>query len=1280
MVQHFSALRQEHWERLNPLRKSTNADSATPHIQFANQLPHGLPFYLSAFFLHQKSNFVIVLPGEKEASRLASEMRCLLDTEKSVLHLPSQGMPQNLNGSAEQSLLANRIAILDQLSSATQPQCIVTSLQGCLEKTPRLQQREAIAICCELEQSISPLELCRQLAHYGYARCPQVEFKGDYCLKGEVLDIVCQSAAIRITFDDETIETMRTFDLFTQRSDAKQLQQVSFFPVTEHFISREEWAALPENLACQIDQSLETVPDSFPPPSKKKKKRSHGQDASGDHLLSEAKAEADAEAEDHPPIEGLRGSAPEDAPRGSAKRGFQEIVVLSAGEWQEWGPRILEFLPQTSFLDSFDSRTVAVFVHAHRLQASTQEMHEMHEIQADDSSLASFLDLASCQTKKTYIFDNYEHQDASANSFNYDPRLAGIHENAMQPGQNLDRQLQEVASRVLEKREKIYLSSSTTNGLKTLAKLFSRFLPESSISQAAATSPSSSLSSSSSSLSNASKGVLTLIQSPLRKGFFIPDLELCLLTDLEILGRRAKTRTRVAGENLAPIAVDYLFDVREGDYVVHLTHGIGKFEKLEKVKTLGVWNDFMIIHYAGDSRLMVPIDQIAMVQKYIGGGGTPPLDSLGKASFRKTKQKMQIQIQEFAEKIVQMQAYRHSVPGVSLAADNEVQYEFAERFRFEETQDQLRAIEAVTADLESGNCMDRLLCGDVGYGKTEVAMRAAFKNVMSGKQVLVVVPTTILALQHIRTFRNRMRDYPIRLACLTRFQSKAELMRIQEDLAETKIDILIGTHATLSGKFDIPNLSLVIIDEEQKFGVLQKEKIKQQFKRIHVLSMSATPIPRTLHLAMSSIRDISIMNTPPPGRKPVKTYIIDPLKTSLLAEAVERELRRRGQIYFLHNSIATLEQRATWFFRTTGIQTESLMIHGRMQREEIQEKLLLFYQGKASILFATSIIENGIDIPNVNTLIIDEAEKFGLAQLYQLRGRVGRSPKQAYAYLMHDSRGAFRKERARQRMLAILESEKLGSGFQIAMRDLEIRGAGNLLGRQQSGTMHALGYELYTRMLHTAIERIQQDGLAAATRVPTTSATTPSASAASPVIGDSGEDSGSQVGPKVSPKVNGRYENLQPCHVKLNTDAFLPEAYLPDVYQRMDFYKRLSAASTRERMDRLSEELADRFGPLPLEAQRFIGQEKIRVLGNQIGIIQISERKISGLSRAILEIGERIQIPLARLLLFIQQHASRLQMKSVGAKELIYLLLPDISPENQLLDLLERLRKLQQDS
>ncbi len=647
-----------------------------------------------------------------------------------------------------------------------------------------------------------------------------------------------------------------------------------------------------------------------------------------------------------------------------------------------------------------------------------------------------------------------------------------------------------------------------------------------------------------------------LVLSELKNGFILPDEKIHIWTENDIFGRSYKRKSRF--KKTSSRAIQSFIDLKEGDHVVHINHGIGRFVKIEKVTADSKIRDFLKLEYSGGDTLFVPLDQISLVQRYVGGSDNPVLDSLGRGTWKKKKERAQGVIDLLAEELLVMYSNRMKLQGYSFPKDTIWQEEFEAEFEFEETPDQLSAIEAVKADMESPRPMDRLVCGDVGYGKTEVAIRAAFKAVMAGKQVLFIAPTTILALQHFNTFNQRFENYPVKIGMVSRFRSAKEVKESIAQFSRGELDLLIGTHALLSGTIKPKNLGLLIIDEEQRFGVNHKEAIKKIKNLVDVLTLSATPIPRTLHMSLTGIRDLSIIETPPKNRQSVETFVLED-NEEIMKLAIEKELERGGQVFYLHNRVETIENEAKEIGKILP-EISIGILHGQLSEDEVEETIMDFNNRKYDLMVTTTIIESGIDMPNVNTMIVRRADMFGLSQLYQIRGRVGRSGRKAHAYLFYPANKSMT-EQAEKRLNTISEYQELGAGFKVAMRDLEIRGAGNLLGTEQSGSIMEIGFDLYVQMLNEAVSKLKQEEITIEVRTV----------------------------------------------VNLASSFYIPEDYIPDTKQKIEFYKRFEGALHLDEMDEIAIEMEDRFGKFPEVVETFLQLEKIRVLGSSLGFEFITE-------------------------------------------------------------------------
>ena len=641
---------------------------------------------------------------------------------------------------------------------------------------------------------------------------------------------------------------------------------------------------------------------------------------------------------------------------------------------------------------------------------------------------------------------------------------------------------------------------------------------------------------------------LAFAEARLREGFVSPELRLAVYPFRRLVHRRRRAEERRPGAGRGRLAFT---ELRVGDYVVHEDHGVARFAGFETREVGGVTRDYLYLEYKGEDRVYVPTDQLAKLSRYVGAGAEPALSALGGKRWQNMKARARSAAGALAGELLNLYAERRSRRGHGFAPDGEWQLAMEAAFPYRETADQLEAIDAVKADMEAERPMDRLVCGDVGYGKTEVALRAAVKAASDGRQVMMLVPTTILAQQHLGTFRERLADLPFVVEGASRLRKPAEVKQVLRDFSEGGVDILVGTHRLLSRDVRAKQLGLLIVDEEQRFGVKQKELLRQLKLKVDVLSLSATPIPRTLQMSLAGLRDISVIETPPEGRRPIRTYV-GPFDDDLVRRAIEREVERGGQAFFLHNRIETLPEVSE---QLRGLVPGARFVeaHGQMEESDLEETMLRFLRGEADCLVATTIIESGLDIPTANTLIVERADQLGLAQAYQIRGRVGRSRERAFAYLLYPSERSLTEESS-ARLATLADHTELGSGFRIAMRDLDIRGAGNLLGDEQSGHVAAVGFELYCQMIDEAVAELAaaRDGAAAE-------------------------------------------EAREPVRVDVPVDAYLPASYVPFEAAKIDIHRRIAGAWAGGELRAIRDELGDRFGPLPREAENLLELARARI-------------------------------------------------------------------------------------
>jgi len=968
-------------------------------------------------------------------------------------------------------------------------------------------------------QELDLAQLSSHLALLGYTREEMVEHPGQFSVRGDIIDIYPSTSLqpLRLELFGDVVERLATLNVETQRS-GDELGQFDLLPAQELVLPTADGrggAALARN-------DGDSQPRAAP---------SAGSGQVVLHGMKRAEQAMNEALETQLAILEQRGRA--DAARRLGGKVAHDLERMKQGIYFQGIEYYLPFLyhrPHTAF-DYLPAGAAVIMDEpdaiAEEYQRFEQETAEAYRLRLEDGSLLPlpeplYLPLDDgkrlLEGRSTLSFSLLE---TGADGFAPDataPTVTCAPESVPQ----FSARTGELAEAIRRwQRDKQLVIISTLQGERLAELLAQSRVREIVRDDAGAAAP----------------GQVFVTSRKISEGFVLPEARLVCLTDQEALGwqkiRRSLRRRHVEGAPISSVT-----ELAPGDYVVHINHGIGMYEGLVRRIVDTSEREYMSVRYAAEDRLYVPIDQLDRVQKYIGAEEeAPAVHRLGGAEWERTKRRAKRSAQDLARELVALYAARQGNSGHAFNPDTPWQQEMEAGFPYEETADQLAAIADVKADMEQPKPMDRLVCGDVGYGKTEVAIRACFKAVMDGKQAAVLVPTTVLAQQHFSTFSERLSAYPIRVEMLSRFRSRADQQRVVEGLAAGTVDVVIGTHRLLSRDVQFRDLALVVVDEEQRFGVRHKEKLKQLRTTVDVLTLSATPIPRTMHMALSGIRDMSVINEPPEGRLPIRTRALQS-DAEVAREAILRELDRGGQVYYVHNRVESIGHVAE-HVRQLAPNSRIAIGHGQLREGELERVMLEFYAGEHDILVCTTIIESGLDVPNVNTLVVDRADIFGLAQLYQLRGRVGRSNRQAYAYLMWTPHKRLT-DRAQKRIAAIKEFSHLGSGFRIALRDLEIRGAGNLLGPEQHGFMISVGFELYTQMLAEAVQEVKGEMVAPERRVA----------------------------------------------LDLPVDAYLPEDYVPSLNQRIDFYRRMAAVRNAAQMEDLRAELADRFGdPLPPQTQ-----------------------------------------------------------------------------------------------
>ena len=1028
-----------------------------------------------------------------------------------------------------------RIAVLRRLMEDREG-VVVTTMDGLMDHLLPLKYLREQSITVESGQVIDLDVWKERLIAMGYERVAQVDGMGQFSIRGGIVDIfpLTEEVPVRIELWDDEVDSIRTFDLESQRS-VEQLENITIYPAAEVVLSADQ-------LAAGIRR-----------------------------LEKEEKTYEKALREQHKPEE--------------AHRIHTIIGELRSGLDEGWrigglDAYIRYFCPDTvSFLEYFPQGESVIFLDE---PARLKEKGETVELEFRESMVH--------RLEKGYLLPGqtellYPAAEILARMQKpYAVMLTGLDQKL--PGMKVNQKFSidvknvnsyqnsfEILIKDLTRWKKegyrvILLSASRARASRLASDLreydLRAYCPDgregesgNAGGEGAGSADTGNPGAVNTSVRKVRPGEILVTYGNLHRGFEYPLLKFVFITEGDMFGVEKK-RKRRKKTNYQGKAIQSFTELSVGDYVVHEEHGLGIYKGIEKVERDKVIKDYIKIEYGDGGNLYLPATRLESIQKYAGAEAKKPkLNKLGGTEWNKTKTRVRGAVQEIARDLVKLYAARQEKAGFQYGTDTVWQREFEELFPYDETDDQMDAIDAVKKDMESRRIMDRLICGDVGYGKTEVALRAAFKAVQDSKQVVYLVPTTILAQQHYNTFVQRMKDFPVRVDMLSRFCTPARQKRTLEDLRKGMVDIVIGTHRVLSKDMQFKDLGLLIIDEEQRFGVAHKEKIKHLKENVDVLTLTATPIPRTLHMSLAGIRDMSVLEEPPVDRTPIQTYVME-YNEEMVREAINRELARNGQVYYVYNRVTDIDEVAG---RVQALVPDAVVTfaHGQMREHELERIMADFINGEIDVLVSTTIIETGLDISNANTMIIHDADRMGLSQLYQLRGRVGRSNRTSYAFLMY-KRDKLLREEAEKRLQAIREFTELGSGIKIAMRDLEIRGAGNVLGAEQHGHMEAVGYDLYCKMLNQAVLALKGETLE--------------------------EDS---------------YDTVVECDI----DAYIPGRYIKNEYQKLDIYKRISAIETEEEYMDMQDELMDRFGDIPRSVENLLKIASIRALAHQAYVTEV---------------------------------------------------------------------------
>ncbi len=1072
---------------------------------------------MAGIYNNVKKPVCILTYNNQEADRIYNDLVSFLPEDK-VLIFPALEVLAHEEIIPSTDVLSSRARVLEAIYKKEEA-VIVIPVRAVLEKMIPAENYFLSVLNLNLGSNIQLQELAKGFSRMGYEKTDIIDEKGQFSIRGGIVDCfpINMEEPVRIEFFDDEIDSIRCFDISDQRSK-ESINNVFFFPVNEGLIEEDfklKGIKKIESEVLEVEKKLGKS-DRFEEAEKLRDKISEHIEKLKEGII----------------FEGIHGYKP---------FFYDELDSILDYLWDE----CLLILDEHQRLKEY-------------VRNAFEEMGERHMTLLERGEILPSQFEAYMEAEE--LLEDVEKRQR-VYTFLLSENIKGVLGKHILPiesskAQSFYGKMDLVIDKIKEwknKGKRILISLATVERVKRL----SDELSEHNIQAVSIKSLNDKV---------MPRSVL-LINSILRSGFQIEKLGLIVLTDVEIFGKKAGKIQKKKSKAI-PKTSNYM-EFKVGDLVVHENHGIGQYQGIESMNIGEIKKDFLVVKYSGDDKLYVPAEQANLLQKYIGADeDIPKLYKLGGNEWTRIKKRVKQSVQELAEDLLELYAARERAKGHAFAKDTIWQQEFEDAFKYEETPDQYSALDEIKRDMEIDKPMDRLLCGDVGYGKTEVAVRAAFKANMDNMQVAVLVPTTILAQQHYNTFSERFNNYPVTIKALSRFQSPKEQREILKGLYNGSVDVVIGTHRLLQKDIEFKNLGLIIVDEEQRFGVAQKERLKTLKKSTDVLTLTATPIPRTLHMSLISVRDMSVIETPPEDRFPIRTYVIRH-NDDLVKEAINRELQRDGQIYYVHNRVQNIHKVAARIQKLVP-DARIGIAHGQMREDRLERVMLQFLNKEYDILVCTTIIENGLDIANVNTILVIDADKMGLSQLYQLRGRVGRTNRVAYAYFMYHPEKIL-SEDAEKRLQALKEFSSLGSGFKVAMRDLEIRGAGNILGPEQHGHIAAVGFEMYRKLLQDAINSL-----------------------------NGGE----------------KEETVEPT-VELNVSAYISDRYIGDPRQKIEIYKKVVGISNLQQAEEVQEEILDRFGKMPVSVKNLLTIARIKVLAKELSITSVTMDKGSVILKLI---------------------------------------------------------------
>ena len=1065
----------------------------------------GKSYIIDGIFNEIDNSLVVVTNNEIEAKNLYDDLS-FYSTE--VYFLPIREVVFYNVDAISGDLRWARLKVLKEIFNNKNKKIVVTSIDAITALyTPREKYLD-YSITIKNGDEINLNDISKKLIECGYERVEVVEGKGEFSFRGGILDVFPPISVYpyRVELFGDEVDSIRTFNIESQRSIDK-VESMDIFPAKEIIVDEQAKINANKKITDELDELIEKSSNKNTEQLDKIKRIVN----KNLELLRETST-----------FETVDSYLP-----------FFYEKTESIFDYLEGYTFIIDDLKRCegkikSIYYEFNENYLAFLQRGDILPSQNELLMNKEEllIKLEKSNVIT---LNTFDTKSDILFPstNVELNQITSNNYN---------------GQ-LDLLIEDIKSRKLNGFKTLILAGTRSRGERLVKTLRDRDVESVYKDE----------------VDNIELGQAIVTFGNLVKGFEYPDLKVCVISDKEVFGEAKKVLSKKKNKKKGIGKITSFAELKPGDYVVHANHGIGVFKGIKQIDIAGNTRDYLDIVYDKGDKLYVPVDQLDLVQKYVGSEGkTPKINKLGGNEWQKAKAKVRKSINEIADDLVKLYAARAALKGYKYSKDTEWQRQFEDEFPYEETPDQLSSLEEIKRDMESDKPMDRLLCGDVGYGKTEVAIRAAFKAVMDGKQVAFLVPTTILAEQHYKNLTKRFSDFPVKIDMISRFRTAKQQKATLQALKEGNVDILVGTHRLVSKDIAFKDLGLLIVDEEQRFGVAQKEKIKSIKKSVDVLTLSATPIPRTLHMSLTGVRDISVIETPPEERHPIQTYVVEQ-NDQLIRDAILREVGREGQVYFVYNRVENIQSVAN-YIRELVPECKVGIIHGKMTEKELEAEMVSFMQREYDVLVCTTIIETGIDIPNVNTMIVSNADKMGLSQLYQLRGRVGRSNKIAYSYFMY-TKDKILTEVAEKRLKALKDFTELGSGFKIAMRDLEIRGAGNMMGSSQHGHMAAIGYDLYCRMLEDTVKLIK------------------------------GEIDQEPIETTVDIKI----------------DAYIPSIYIQDEIQKIEIYKKIAAIENMNDYKDIKDELEDRYSNIPEAVYNLMDIAYIKSLAKKLLIEEIKE-------------------------------------------------------------------------